>query len=103
VTRHGTTIKWSSPQAKDVWGWIELGLRWGQYDGKFKKMREYKIAPQKTGEVCTHTHSRVGRYYASSTDLGLVMVSRPGHASTKSGRPIVVVGFVMFSSTSPYP
>lgn len=68
-----------------------------------KKKMEYKIAPQKTGEVCTRTHSRVGRYYASSTDLGLVKVSRPSHASTRSGKPIVVVGFVMFSSTSPYP
>lgn len=80
-----------------------MGLRWGQYDGEFKKKIEYKIAPQKTGEVCTHTHSRVGRCYASSTDLGLVIVSRPGHASTKSERPIVVVGFVMFSSTLPCP
>jgi hypothetical protein len=71
--------------------------------GSSKKKIEDKIAPQKTGEVCTHTHSRVGRYYASSTDLGLVIVSRPGHASTKSGKPIVVVGFVVFSSTLPYP
>jgi hypothetical protein len=37
VTRHGTTVKWSSPQASDGWVRIGLGLRWGQYDGKFKK------------------------------------------------------------------
>lgn len=47
-----------------------------------KKM-EYKKAPQIQAKYALAQHSlRAGRCYTSSTDLGLVWVSCPCHAST---------------------
>ncbi|KAF9486519.1 hypothetical protein BDN70DRAFT_889433 [Pholiota conissans] len=70
---------------------------------KSKKKDWLQDSAAETGEVCTHTHSRVGRYYTSSSELGLAMVSRPAKHQPKSGNPIVVVEFAIISSATPNP
>lgn len=56
VARHGTTIKWSSPQAYDGWGGIGSGWDGGQVDGCKKNDRKQDGASE-IGEVCTrHAH-----------------------------------------------
>jgi hypothetical protein len=52
VARHGTTIKWSSPQAHDGWGGIGSGWDGGQVDG-CKKNDRIQDGASEIGEVCT--------------------------------------------------
>lgn len=75
VTRHGTTLKWSSPQASDGWGCSGVGLRWGAERQVSKKKKDGKKAPQKQARHALTRTRRVGRFYASNAALGLASVA----------------------------
>lgn len=80
--RHGTTVKWSSPQANRWMGLNRIGIAMAGRSTVQKRIA-YKIAPQRQAKhALTQRSLRAGRYYASSSALGLVCVSRPSHAST---------------------
>ena len=74
IARHGTTIKWSSPQANDRWGRLGLGWRWRAS----RRVQKKRWSTRKRLRNRRSTHStrslRAWRYYASSSILGLVSV-----------------------------
>jgi hypothetical protein len=74
IARHGTTIKWSSPQANDRWGGLGSGLRWRASRRVQKKRGSTRWRLRDRRSMHSTRSLRAWRYYASSSILGLVGV-----------------------------
>jgi hypothetical protein len=102
IARHGTTMKWSSPQANDRWGGIGSRLQWWVSRRVQKKRWSARWRLRDRRSMHSTRSLRAWRYYASSSILGLAWVSCPSIASSEIQGTHHRCRFVENSSTSSY-